>query len=130
MQGVALFEVHGDKRMVYFDLSAAGLSQVNVEESQFEVLNEIENELHDLVSKYGPMLTSDMGLEYDDWPTSRGIVLARLYMKDGEVKLVLLASYERSIISKISSRLSKLGWKPIFIFDIRKVMKSTKFPQR
>ncbi len=130
MQGVALFEVHGDKRMVYFDLSVVGLSQINVEESQFGVLNEVENELHDLVSKYGPMLTSDVGLEYNDWPSSRGIILARLYMKDNEVKLVLLASYERSLISKVSSRLSKLGWKPIFVFDIRKVIKSTRFPQR
>ncbi|WP_291765734.1 hypothetical protein [Caldivirga sp. UBA161] len=130
MQGVALFEVHGDKRMVYFDLSVVGLSQVNVEESQFEVLNEVENELHDLVSKYGPMLTSDVGLEYNDWPTSRGIILARLYMKDTEVKLVLLASYERSLISKISNKLSKLGWRPIFVFDIRKIIKSTRFPQR
>ncbi|KUO84263.1 MAG: hypothetical protein AT709_08130 [Caldivirga sp. MG_3] len=129
MQGVALFEVHGDRHVIYFDLNAVGLSEINVEESQFTILNEVENELRSIIDKYGPLTTSDVGFEYDDWPVGRGIILTRLYMRDGEVKLVLLASYGRSLITKLSSRLSKLGWKPIFIFDIRKVARS-RYPQR
>lgn len=130
MQGVALFEVHGDEHVIYFDLNAVGLSRINIDESQLGVLNEVEGELNELIRRYGPMKTVDAGFEYDDWPTGKGIILARLYVKDGEVKLVLLATYERSLITRLSNKLSKLGWKPIFIFDIRKIIKSPRYMQR
>lgn len=127
MQGVALFEVHGDRHVVYFDLYAVGLRRISIEPDQFRALDDVEEELRDLITKYGDLTNvENVGFEYSDWPSSRRFILARLYLQDGLVRLVLLTSYERNIVTKLSERLRRLGWRPIFIFDIRKAIKSTK----
>jgi len=62
MQGVALFEVHGDRHVIYFDLNAVGLSEINVEESQFTILNEVENELRASLISMGRWQPAMLGL--------------------------------------------------------------------
>ena len=125
MQGVAIFEVSGDLHVILFDLEVSGLRRVNLDRGQFTALNEVEYELRGIIgSDYTEAV--DVGLEYNDWPGSRGMVLARIYVKDGKPYRVLLASYDRGLVTKLSGRLSRLGWRPLFVFDIRKSARGAK----
>ena len=122
--GIAIFEVNKDLDVVILDLENAGLHRLEYMEIDPDLatyLDMAEEEFGDTLGKYRTI--KDYVFEYEN----ERLVLIRFFMQGKRVGKVLLVSLRAGTLRSIVKRLENIGWSRLFMFEIKRVMRSVKY---
>ncbi|WP_243668414.1 hypothetical protein [Vulcanisaeta sp. JCM 16161] len=122
--GIAIFEVNKDLDVAILDLENAGLHRLEYMEIDPDLatyLDMAEEEFGDTLGKYRTI--KDYVFEYEN----ERLVLIRFFMQGKRVGKVLLVSLRAGTLKSIVKRLENIGWNRLFMFEIKRLMRSIKY---
>ncbi len=122
--GIAIFEVNKDLDVAILDLENAGLHRLEYMEIDPDLatyLDMAEEEFGDTLGKYRTI--KDYVFEYEN----ERLVLIRFFMQGKRVGKVLLVSLRAGTLRSIVKRLENIGWNRLFMFEIKRLMRSIKY---
>ncbi|GAB6944882.1 hypothetical protein JCM14467A_16640 [Vulcanisaeta sp. JCM 14467] len=122
--GIAIFEVNKDLDVTILDLENVGLHRLEYMEIDPDLatyLDMAEEEFGDTLGKYRTI--KDYIFEYEN----ERLVLIRFFMQGKRVGKVLLVSLRAGTLRSIVKRLENIGWSRLFMFEIKRVMRSVKY---
>ncbi len=122
--GVAIFEVDKDFDAAILDLENTGLHRLEYMEIDPDLatyLDLAEEEFSDTLGKYRTI--RDYVFEYDN----ERLVLIRFFMQGKRVDKALLVSLRAGTLRSIVRGLERVGWNRLFMFEIKRVMRSIKY---
>ncbi len=122
--GIAIFEVNKDLDVVTLDLENSGLHKLEYMEIDPDLtayLDMAEEEFSNTLGKYRTI--KDYVFEYEN----ERLVLIRFFMHGKRVNKVLLVSLRAGTLRGIVRRLEGVGWSRLFMFEIKKLMRSVKY---
>ncbi|ADN50862.1 conserved hypothetical protein [Vulcanisaeta distributa DSM 14429] len=122
--GIAIFEVNKDLDVVILDLENAGLHRLEYMEIDPDLatyLDMAEEEFGDTLGRYRTI--KDYVFEYEN----ERLVLIRFFMQGKRVGKVLLVSLRAGTLRSIVKRLENIGWNRLFMFEIKRLMRSIKY---
>jgi hypothetical protein len=122
--GIAIFEVGKDLDVAMLDLENAGLHRLEYMEIDPDLLTYLdmaEEEFGGTLGKYRTV--KDYVFEYNN----ERLVLVRLFMHGKHVNKALLVSLRAGTLKVVSKKLENVGWKRLFMFEIKKLMRSVKY---
>ncbi|BDR91013.1 hypothetical protein [Vulcanisaeta souniana] len=122
--GIAIFEVNKDLDVAILDLENSGLHRLEYMEIDPDLaayLDMAEEEFSDTLGKYRTI--KDFVFEYEN----ERLVLIRFFMQGKRVNKVLLVSLRAGTLRSIVRRLENVGWSRLFMFEIKKLMRSVKY---
>jgi len=114
IRGFALFQVDRDAQVTKIDLL---LSNVSISEySSKSRLRGYARVLNEMMIQFGDLLSN---LEYEDFlcHVRSKPVLCRVFYRGDRVAYVMLASFHSGVVSAISKRLEKMGWRRKFLLE-------------
>jgi hypothetical protein len=122
--GIAIFEVKKDLDVAILDLENAGLHRLEYMEIDPDLvayLDMAEEEFGDTLGKYRTI--KDYVFEYEN----ERLVLVRFFMQGKHVGKALLVSLRTGTLRIVSKRLENAGWNRLFMFEIKKLMRSIRY---
>ena len=114
IRGFALFQVDKDLQVTKIDLL---LSNVSISEySSRSRLRSYARVLDEVMRQFGNLFD---GLDYEDFlcHVKSKPVLCRVFYRGEIVAYVMLASFHSGVVSAISKRLEKMGWRRKFLLE-------------
>nr|KJR72254.1 MAG: hypothetical protein TU36_03215 [Vulcanisaeta sp. AZ3] len=122
--GVAIFEVKRDLDVAILDLENAGLHRLEsmeIDPDLSSYLDLAEEEFKDTLGRYRTV--ENYVFEYG----SEKLVLARFFVQGKHVSKVLLVSLRAGTLRIISKRLESVGWNRLFMFEIKRLIRSVRY---
>ncbi|WP_237699676.1 hypothetical protein [Vulcanisaeta moutnovskia] len=122
--GIAIFEVNKDLDVTILDLENSGLHRLEYMEIDPDLaayLDMAEEEFGDTLGKYKTI--KDHVFEYEN----ERLVLIRFFMQGKRVSKALLVSLRAGTLRSIVKRLENIGWNRLFMFEIKRLMRSIKY---